>query len=351
MANNEDNSKRKRVTLLEIAQAANVSKSTVSLVLNNSPNAIPISEATRQSVLETAKMLGYRPNAAAKALATGRSNTVLMVAFDLWDENLAERLRGTEAFLVPAGYSVRMCTMDSAIGFGAYTELLRSGQADGVLLTGISTPDTYPMLRDLAQEAKEEGIPVVALADAFPRECVEIVADIEDQKGAEDAVRHLIEHGHRTIVLLGVKDQRWAVNREKGYRAALDGAGIPVDPSLVVLGDRSQTWAYNTTLELCKSLKFTAMFVVTDNMAVAAMSALHVSGRKVPDDCAIIGFDNNEKMAKYTDPPLTTVDNPFYDTGRQAAEMLIDMIEDRPLKRKPLPASLVIRQSCGCNPR
>lgn len=351
MANNVDSSKRKRVTLLEIARAANVSKSTVSLVLNNSPNAFPISEATRQSVLESAKALGYRPNAAAKALATGRSHTVLMVAFDLWDENLAERLRGTEAYPVPSGYSIGMCTMDAAAGFLAYTELLRSGQADGVLLTGVSTPDTYPMLRDLAQEAKEEGIPVVALADAFPREHVEIVADIEDQKGAEDAVRHLIQHGHSRIALLGVKDQRWATNREKGYRAALENAGIAADPSLIVLGDRSQTWAYNTTLDLCKSLDFSAIFAVTDNMAVAAMLALHTSGKRVPEDCAIIGFDNNEKMTKYTNPPLTTVDNPFFDTGRQAAEMLIDMIEGRPLTNKPLPASLVIRQSCGCESR
>jgi DNA-binding LacI/PurR family transcriptional regulator len=204
------------------------------------------------------------------------------------------------------------------------------------------------MLRDLVAEAREADTPFVALADAFPREYVEVVADIDDERGAEDAVRHLIDHGHRRIVLLGVRDQNWAVKREKGYRAAMRKAGIEVDPALVILGDRSQTWAYNTTLKLCKSLDFTAMFAVTDNMAVAAMSALHVSGKKVPDECAIIGFDNNEKVAKYTAPPLTTVDNPFYETGRRAAEMLISMIKKRPVESKPLPLSLVVRQSCGC---
>lgn len=334
--------------MLEIAKASNVSKATVSLVLNDSPNPIPISQATRQRVLDAAKLLGYRPNAAAKALATGRSSTILMVAFDLWDENLVERLRGAEAHLVPSGYSLRMCTVDAKGGLSSCSEILRTGQADGVLITGMATPETYPVLQSLHDEAEAAGLPIVALADAFPEAYVKDVAAIDDEKGAEEAVTHLIEHGHKRIVFLGVADIGWAASREKGYRRALEKAGIPIDPELIVVGDRSQAWAYETTLKLANSIDFSALFVITDNMAVAAMAALRASGKQVPDDYAVIGFDNNDKVARYTDPPLTTVDNPFYGTGKLAAEMLIDRIESRPPKTEFLPVSLVIRQSCGC---
>jgi LacI family transcriptional regulator len=271
-----------------------------------------------------------------------------MVAFDLWDENLVERLRGAEAHLVPQGYTIRMCTVDSTAGLGACSEILGSGQADGVLLTGLAMPETYPILRDLREEADAMAVPVVALANAFPAEYVGAVADIDDERGAEEAVSHLIQHGHRRILLLGVANQAWAEKRERGYRSALKKAGIPVDSSLIVLGDRSQTWAYNTTLDLANSKDFSAMFAVTDNMAVAAISALKAAGRRVPEDCAAIGFDNNEKVARFTDPPLTTVDNPFYDTGKLASEMLLNMIEKKPVEQKVLPVSFVIRQSCGC---
>jgi LacI family transcriptional regulator len=339
---------KKKITMLEIARAANVSKATVSLVLNDSPNPIPISEATRQRVIEAARQLGYRPNAAAKALATGKSSTILMVAFDLWDENLVERLRGAEAHLVPSGYSLRMCTVDAKGGLNSCSEILRTGQADGVLLTGMATVETYPVLHSLREEAVSAGLPVIALADAFPQVYVGSVAAIDDERGAEEAVTHLIEHGHRRILFLGVADVAWAASRRRGYEKAHEKAGITIVPELIVIGDRSQTWSYETTLKLVDSVDFTAMFAITDNMAVAAMSALKAAGKRVPEDCAIIGFDNNDKVARYTDPPLTTVDNPFYETGKLAAEMLIDMIESRPPKSVTLPVSLVIRQSCGC---
>ena len=337
-----------KVTMAEIARVANVTKSTVSLVLNNSPHRVPISDATRQRVLEAAKRLGYRPNAAAKALATGRSNTILMVAFDLWDENFIERLKGAEEYLVPAGYSTRMCTVDAKGGLSAYTEILRTGQADGVLLSGMATHDTYPILKELCREADTVGVPIVSLANAFPDEYISIGAYVDDKDGAEKAVMHLIGHGHRRILLLGIEGQQFARNREQGYRTALENAGIPIDPELIVLGKPTQMWAYETTLKIAKSLDFTAMFVMIDNMAIAALSALKASGKRVPEDCALVGFDNNEKFARFTDPPITTIDNPFFETGKRAAELLVDIIDKKDVKTVILPVDLVVRQSCGC---
>lgn len=338
----------RRVTLVEIARAANVSKSTVSLVLNDSENIIPISEATRAKVLETAAELGYRPNAAARALATGLSNTVLMVSFDLWDENLIERLRGVESHLLPHGYSIRMSTIGDEQGLSAFSHIIHSGQADGVLLTGMAAPETYGLLRQMRTEAASVGIPMVALADAFPGDLVDHVALIDDRSGAFEAVSHLISHGHRRIIFLGVKDQEWSTSREEGYRSALEASGLPVDESLVVRGSSGQRFAYDTTLEMARSAEFSAIFAVTDNAAIAAMSALKAAGKRVPYDCALIGFDNNAKVAPYTDPPLTTVENPFYETGKRAAEMLLALVGGRPVEQAPLAVSLVIRRSCGC---
>lgn len=347
MAENEFG-RHKKVTLAEIANAAGVSKATVSLVLNDRPGGVPISEETRRRVLAAAALLHYKPNAAARALATGRSCTVLMVAFDLWDENLTERLRGAESRLVPAGYSTRICTVDAQHGAASCEQILNTGQADGMLLTGLATPETYPLLHELKRVAESVHVPVVALADAFPHETVDAVAHIDDFSGAYQAITHLIEHGHKRIALLGVANQRWAQNREHGYRQAIQDAGIPVDPGLILLGDRSQRWAYEAANELAKSTDFTAMFAMTDNMAIAAMSALKSTGRQAPDDYAIIGFDDNEKIARYTDPPLTTVDNPFYDAGVTAATMLVALIEGNSFDSQPLPTRLVIRRSCGC---
>lgn len=348
MPANETAPQKRKITLAEIARSAQVSKSTVSLVLNDRPNAFPISDETRARVKEAARKLGYRPNAAAKALVTGRSHTILVVAFDLRDDCLLERFRGIEAYLRPRGYSTRMCTVDGPEDINAYAEVLRSGQADGVLLTGPTSPKLYPIIRNLREEADAVGVPIAALVNAFPRDVVPAVADIDDESAAEQAVEHLIGHGRRRIVFLGAEDQPWAANRERGYKAALKKAGIALDPELIAVGERSQSWAYETALRLAKTVQFDAMFAAMDTMAVAALLALKQGGKRVPEDCAIIGFDDLSRMTRYTDPPLTTMANPFYQTGEAAAKMLVHMIEERPLEPISLPVTLVPRRSCGC---
>ncbi|MBI2841904.1 MAG: LacI family DNA-binding transcriptional regulator [Armatimonadetes bacterium] len=342
---------KRKVTMLEIATAAGVSKTTVSFVLNNSPNIIAISESTRRRVLEAAKDLGYSPNAAARSLSTGRSDAILVVVFDSrsWDQSLVGRLRGVEAHLVSQGYSTHMCTVDGEGGTSTFFEILRSGRADGVLLTGSATQDTYPVLHAICGQAEDLGIPIAALADAWLGTPVRVAADIDDESGGEQATSHLIEHGHSRIALLGVAGQGWAESRKRGYEAAHEKAGIPVDPHLFVqLDDHNQTWAYEATLKLARSVDFSAMFIVSDALAVAALSALKAAGRRMPEDCAIVGFDNNETWSKFTDPPLTTVHNPFYESGFAAAETLVHMIRREPIKPVLLPVSLVFRESCGC---
>ena len=339
---------RRKVTLQEIADAAGVSKSTVSLVLNERPNALPISERTRRRVADAAERLGYRPNAAAKALATGRSYTVLLATLDFWDEHLVQRLAGIESYLAPHGYTMRLSTVDSHTGLGPTTEILRSGQADGILLSGVMTAETFEPARALRDEAEANGIPLIALSNTFPSDLMDVACEIEDENGAYLAVQHLIEHGHRKIAFLGVEQQGWSVLREQGYRRALADAGIAVDPQLIVASERKQSSAYENVVRMSHELDFTAMFVVTDHQAVAAMTALKASGRRVPEDCALTAFDDNPTIAPYADPPLTTIHNPFVEVGRRSAEKLLRMIEGLPYNVETLPVSLVIRRSCGC---
>lgn len=351
MESKETGRTRRNPTLIEIARATGVSKSTVSLVLNNGPDAACITDATRRKVLEAAKRLGYRPNAAARSLVTGRSNAILMVAFDMLDEDLVARLKGAESYFVPRGYTLHLCTVDSKVGIGGYSAVIRSGRADGVLLTGLATPETYNLVRSLCEEADLYNVPVVALANAFPPDLIGTVAHIDDVSGAEQATAHLISHGHKRIALIGIADQPWSDARVRGYKIAHEKAGMPVDPNLIVLGDRTQVCAYRETLDLLQNQDFTAIFAITDPMAVAALSALHDSGKRVPEDIAIVGYNNDEKITAYTQPPLTTVANPFYEVGLAAAKMLIDMMEEQPVQPVNIPVSLVIRESCGCKPQ
>lgn len=344
----ENSGKQGKVTLVQIANAAHVSKSTVSLILNGKMNSVPISDATRDKVLAAVSELGYRPNAAAKALATGRSNTILMVIFGVWDWNLAERLRGAESYLIPAGYSTRMCTVDETVGIRACKDIIQGGQADGLLIGGLVTPENQSLFKEFCELTDEMALPVVALSDAFPSEYSGLAACIDDEGGAEMAVTHLIDHGHQQIALLGVADQRWADKRAQGYRIAHEKAGISVNSELISLGNWNQTWAYEETLRLLKATNFTAMFAMNDYMALAALAALRASGRRVPEDCAIVGFDNIEIFTRFVDPPLTSVHNPFYDVSRTGAELLINMINGIYIEQESMPVRLIVRRSCGC---
>jgi LacI family transcriptional regulator len=340
--------RRKKVTVAEIAQKAGVSKATVSFVLNNAVQAGAISAATRARVLAAAKSLGYRPNAAAKALATGRSSTILMVLFDRWDEHLTERLRGAEAHLVPAGYSLRVCTIDADAGLQTFLALLHTGQADGILLSGLASQEVDAVLPELAHTVKTAGLPMVAMSDSFPRKLVPYLATIADASGAQAAVRHLIEHGHRRIAFLGMTGQQWSLKRQQGYEKAMQEAGLKVPQSLLLSNASNQQDAYNAVKKLIAKQNFTALFCVTDSLAVAALAALRESGLHLPEDCAVVGFDNDERLARFCLPALTTVENPFFATGKLAARMLLDLIDQRQPEADLLPTFLVIRRSCGC---
>lgn len=351
MVNPTENKLKKRVTLAKIAAEAGVSVSTVNYVISGKPNPWSISNETKQRVLNAAKKLGYRTNAAAKALKTGRSQTVLLLGVHSqsfsWNMGFGEVLRGLESSLVPKGYATNTCTVSHLPDIETYEEIVRSGRVDGVIVTGTGDQEGN-LVKRIHLIADAVNVPVVWLASS-PVDFVQSIVNIDDISGGEQATAHLIEHGHSRIVLMGLRDAPWSAAREAGYRKALEKAGIPIDENLIVsLDHMTPECAYNSTLAISDSLDFSALFAVSDSLALAAILALRSKGRRVPEDCAVIGYDNATDLTAYTDPPLTTIDNPFYQTGKHAADCLMDMIEGNHIEPKLLPVSLLIRESCGC---
>jgi DNA-binding LacI/PurR family transcriptional regulator len=345
-------SKTGRATLAQIAKAAGVSPSTASFVLGNKPNPITISEATTLKVKEAAMKHGYRANAAARALATGRADAVLVtvVRSATWNSRaFSERLHGIMDYLTPLGYSVHICTIESEAEAKDYGDILLSGRVDGVLLSGNGGNGLNAALSEMRTVADQAGIPMIAIADEYPAGIAESVVDTGDLAGGEMATDHLISHGHKRVALLTVLGQPWAESREQGYRQALEKAGITIDPSLIVrLPEHDQKMAYEAAKDLAKSPDFSAMFVVTDMLAAAAMSAIKSVGRKIPEDCALVGYDDIDAWDEYVEPPLTSIRHAVREAGQRAAESLVNVIEGRPVQHVQLPVSIVIRASCGC---
>lgn len=329
----------KGVTPIDITGATAALKTAVSHVLGNN------AKITRDA--------GASPifSASDSSTKSKQLKIILLVDFDLRDINLVARLRGVKSYLTPLNYSTLLCTIEENADFQTYQRIINSGQIDGILFTGDPSPRICHKLPELKEMADQAGLPIVALVDTFPPEIVHACTLFDNKDGANQAVNHLIEHGHRRILLLGASNRPWAFSREQGYRAALENAGIPIDPALIThcnWGASSQKWAYDTTLRLIKTHDFTAIFAITDTLAIAAIRAVRRFGKSIPMDCAVVGFDDVDMLAKFTDPTLTTVKNPFVKCGVAGAKMLIDLINNRPINPIVQPTSLIIRQSCGC---
>jgi len=319
---------------------AGVSTTTVSFVLNDRVEA-RISPATRKRVLEAAAQLGYRPHAAARDLAGGRSQTIGLVLRQspeqvAEDALLAETLRGVSAAARAGGFKV---LVEPILNHDGYGDLIRSHRADGLIISGPRMDD-----RELLALGRQ-GAPVViqgSLDDATVPS-----VDIDNAAAARMAVDHLLELGHREIgcVTNASVSYTAARDRAEGYRLALRGAGIEPEDERIVEADFNAASGRVAMARLLEADGITAVFVASDVVALGAMAAIREAGRRVPDDISIVGFDDIP-LAAYFDPPLTTVRLPAHDLGRAVGTALLDRIAGRPVKaRTVLPTELVIRSS------
>jgi DNA-binding LacI/PurR family transcriptional regulator len=336
-----------RVTQRQVAKEAGVSRTTVSLVLNDVPDT-HITSRTRQRVLQTAQRLNYYPHAAARRLVSGRTRTIALVWHRGPDETYRDAflpglLQGITRAARHYGYYVIFRPIEPGEVDDSYVALARGRHSDGLILSGPRSDDTD--LLDL----HSEGFPLV-LHGQLPGTDIPCV-DVDNVRGATAAVDHLVALGHRRIGMVTNAPLSYVSGRQrlKGYRQALEQAGIPFDEGLVQYGNFDEESGYSAVEALLSGSQApSALFVASDMVAMGALRALHDRGLRVPADMAVVGFDDIT-AARFIIPALTTLHVPTFALGWSAAELLIRIIEgDRPQNiNVRLKTEMMMRESCG----
>jgi DNA-binding LacI/PurR family transcriptional regulator len=331
-----------RPTLADVARAAGVSSATASRVINGFSYVRP---ETRRQVEDAIVNLGYVRQRASRANGRCGVGTVAVVVCEetlrlFADPSFGRVLWGANQVLGPSGYQTVLLLAQSAKEAQSVLRYLRSGSVDGALL--VSMHGRYSMaLERLTVPLASAGRPARRGAEAVS------YVDADNRGGAERAVRYLLDSGRRKIATIaGPRDRSPSVDRFAGYQAVLMEEGR-FDPGLVEHGDFGQSSGEHMTARLLdRRPDVDAVFVASDLMAVGALRALRRAGRRVPDDVAVIGFDN-APLARHTDPPLTTVSQPVEAIGAQTARELLALIAGNSIagRQLVLETELVIRDS------
>jgi DNA-binding LacI/PurR family transcriptional regulator len=329
----------------DVALAAGVSQTTVSLVLNGRTD-IAISDETRQRVREASQRLGYRANQLARSLLRGKSHTVGLLVPSLSSSFVAQIAEGVQSAAWDQNHRVLLAhTRYQAAVESRQLDLLLGQQIDGLIV--VTGESTLPDLGSRLETAERANVPCVVVDEASMAARVDSVIS-DDRAGAEQAVRHLISLGHRQIGHLsagGLTSSSRA--RYEGYREALQEAGLPYGPSLVV-GD---AYLRENGAELLQKLLATrkpptAVFAANDRRLAEALPLLRQRGIRVPEDLALLGYANYD-FSNYLD--LSSVDQQPMELGQRAMLRLIERIAKPTLKPRlfELPTALVVRGSCG----
>jgi LacI family transcriptional regulator len=322
-----------------------VTKTTVSRALNDRPD---VNAETRERIAEIAARLGYVPSATAKVLRTGRSQSLGLAWPSFTWPGILSILRGVSDVLDELGYQVMLfpLTRGEQAERDLVFRVMPSLPMDGLIL--ILPPGMLRYVGELANR----GVPVVLIDDRIEHRDRDFPSvGTTNVQGARDATDHLLRLGRRRVAMItGPMDQDVGRNRLRGYRLALEEAGLPSCPELVVQGNFEPGSGEAAVAALLESgVRFDAIFAANDPMALAAMRALRTAGLRVPDDVALVGFDDVE-AACFTIPALTTVHQPLYEMGAAAARTVVAAAEGREIERHiEVPTRLVVRESCGAD--
>lgn len=339
---------RRQARSQDVAARAGVSRTTVSFVLNNVPG-VKISKETRQRVLQAARELNYYPTAAARSLASGKTRRIGLILGQSKDRLAADAflptfLQGVTASVHRRNYLLMVQLSEAVPSHEAYTRLIREQQVDGLILSGPRSDD------ELLDELAEDDFPLILHGRLEGSEFPWV--DVDNQAGGYLATSHLIGLGHRRIGFISNAPLSYAgaIERFAGYKLALSEHDIPLDNDLVrtaVFVPQSGSAAMTALLSLPD--RPTAVFAASDVVALGAISAIQAAGLNIPQDIAIVGFDDIF-LAAHACPPLTTVRVPAYGLGWTAADVLITLIEgDEEVSSVTLETELVIRESCGAH--
>lgn len=334
------------LTLEDIAKKAGVSRSTVSRVINNQPS---VRDEVRQRVLIIIEETGYQPNLAARSLASQRSGLIGLViprsVHTLFTDPYFPRL--TQGIAQACNSADRTLALflvqDQEEEHKLYSRITRQGLLDGVIIqVGL-------MGDNLISEVAQSGMPFIVAGRPVDADSASYV-DVDNVSGAYNAVSHLIGLGFTRVgTVTGALNTATGLDRLQGYRDAIERRGLDQDEGLVVEGDYSESSGYYATRRLLTH-KPDALFVASDAMALGALRALRDAGLAVPQDVAMVSFDDLPPATSVT-PPLTTVRQPIRRLGIKLVETLLDIVENgcQPPRRIVFDTELIIRESCGSN--
>ncbi|MGH2446047.1 MAG: LacI family DNA-binding transcriptional regulator [Candidatus Limnocylindria bacterium] len=329
-------------TLEQVARVANVSRATVSRVVNGDPR---VGEPARTAVEAAVKELGYIPNRAARSLVTRRSDSIAVIipeptAQVFGDPFFPRVLRGISDALARQEMQLVLLMPQGRADEQRVERYLAAGHTDGVLLVSLHGSDPLPM------DLQRRGIPV-AVGGRPPGAGISYV-DVDNRRGAGVAVQHLVDIGRRRVATIaGPQDMPPGADRLAGYHEALATAGRSSNEGLIEVADFTLEGGRAAMERLIvRAPDLDAVFVASDLMALGALDALRAGGRRIPDDVAMIGFDDSP-LAVSALPPLSSVRQPIEEMGREMTRLLLHGVRhaDDPPRRVILDTSLVIRQS------
>jgi len=306
------------VSIKDIARSANVSHSTVSRALSDSPL---VKEETKALIKRIAEEMGYSPHALARSLVTRRTQTVGVVVTTIADPFVSEIVRGLEETSQNHGYTIVLCNSNAEPRRElAAVKALREKRVDGIIITASRIGDLYmPLLEDF-------GVPIVLINSQQTGEYVYSIAT-DDHKGAEIATEHLLSLGHIRIgYIASPNNVSSSQARLEGYRTALELHGLQFDPVLIADGDGRPAAGAQAAARLASLTDPpTALFCYNDMTAIGVIRALNDLGLNVPADVSVVGYDDIP-LVEYLNPPLTTVGQRKYDMGCMAMEMLLSLL-------------------------
>jgi DNA-binding LacI/PurR family transcriptional regulator len=330
---------QKEITISDVARESGVNVSTVSRALNGTYG---VHKDTRKLVRTVADRLGYRPNRVARSLVTGRSHSIALVVSDIRNPFFAEIARGAEDAARVASCDLVLCNSDlDPAKQMHYVESLLDKRVDGILMNSVWALD-----RDQQRKLASCPVPIVLLNQAAARSAFCTVRADNEQGGAL-AAAYLKKLGHRKIAhLSGPRRHGNLTERARGFVRTLESSGDPIDP-IVLHGTNNFAGAVDLTGKLLAAHPdVTAIFAANDAMAFGVIRELMRTGRRIPDDVSVIGFDDVE-LASVVHPPLTTIHQPIYEVGKAAVEILLRMAGgSKTPEHRLFGVSLVERQSC-----
>jgi LacI family transcriptional regulator, galactose operon repressor len=332
------------ITIREVAKQAGVSVATVSRYINRNA---PVSDKVSNRLEQVMTELKYAPHAAARNLASRKTRVIGLMLTNIHNDFYVPLLNGVESVIRQRDYNLLVATYQSDTR-GNKRPPIGAHNTDGLVVYADSLSD------DEMVALHASGFPMVLIHRTPPASLPIPCVTIENKAATFKLVEHLIVHHQKRRILFmrGRAHQEDSYWREMGYKSALESHGIPFDPRLAIAGEFEREVAYQSLTQFLGNPEhtlFDAVFAGNDDAAIGAIKALQENGYRIPEDIAVVGFDDL-RLSGFLTPPLTTVRAPTEEVGRIATEQLFSLIDDQHLSgMSVLPTEIIIRQSCGCH--